>query len=57
MADADGATRISDLAKLEAALKDLNDPGKPELSKISTCHALEPYSATVLTDRRGCSVW
>ena len=28
MADADGATRISDLAKLEAALKDLNDPGK-----------------------------
>ena len=27
MADADGATRTSDLAKLEAALQQLNDPG------------------------------
>ena len=27
MADADGATKISDLAKLEDALKQLNTPG------------------------------
>ena len=27
MADADGATRTSDLARLEDALKQLNDPG------------------------------
>lgn len=27
MADADGATRISDLAKLEAVMKGLTDPG------------------------------
>ncbi len=27
MADADGATRISDLAKLEAAMKSITDPG------------------------------
>ena len=28
MADADGATRVSDLGKLEAALKEMTDPGK-----------------------------
>lgn len=28
MADADGATRTSDLAQLEDALRQLNDPGK-----------------------------
>lgn len=34
MADADGATRISDLAKLEAALKDLNDPGQAQSTRL-----------------------
>ncbi len=28
MADADGATRISDLAKLEAVMKSITDPGR-----------------------------
>jgi len=27
MADADGATRVSDLAKLEAVMKNITDPG------------------------------
>ena len=27
MADADGATRVSDLAKLEAVMKSITDPG------------------------------
>ena len=30
MADADGATRISDLANLEAALKELDNPGRSD---------------------------
>ena len=34
MADADGATRMSDLSKLEDALKQLNNPGD------STAHSL-----------------
>ncbi len=35
MADADGATRVSDLAKLEAVMKGLTDPG--ERATASTC--------------------
>lgn len=35
MADADGATRISDLAKLEDALKQLNTPGG---QLVMPCH-------------------
>lgn len=36
MADADGATRTSDLARLEEALQQLNDPGW-------SVHCLTPY--------------
>ena len=43
MADADNATRISDLAKLEAALKQLNTPGD--------CTALHALASPFLCSR------
>lgn len=46
MADADGATRIQDLEKLEAALRDLDNPGKPHKFCMAVCNWL--------SCRRGC---
>ena len=46
MADADGATKISDLAKLEDALKQLNTPGDGFAHTLASETAARPQMET-----------